>query len=107
MPTSNSRRSKFKCSSVPGYRFGDRALFFDPDSDPEQEISVWTRQRQGEIFRLNSTKRTLQRTKALLPALLGSRPWDSKRAAQPRAEKKCPVGRALSTGGSKPPPYGS
>ena len=34
--------------SAPGYWFGDRALNFDPDSDPEQEISVWTEQHQGE-----------------------------------------------------------
>ena len=34
--------------SAPGCHLGDRALLFDPDSDPEQEISVWTEQHQGE-----------------------------------------------------------
>ena len=52
-----------KPDSAPGCRFGDWALLFDPDSDPEQEISVWTGQHQGEItFRIplpKSTKWTL------------------------------------------------
>ena len=34
--------------SASGCRFGNRVLSFDPDSDPEQEISVWTGQHQGE-----------------------------------------------------------
>ena len=48
--------------SAPGYWFSNRVLFFDPDSDPEQEILVWTGQHQGEnTFRTprpNSTKWT-------------------------------------------------
>ncbi|MBP3479497.1 MAG: hypothetical protein J6K03_08475, partial [Oscillospiraceae bacterium] len=51
--------------SAPGCRFGERALLFDPDSDPEQEIAVWTGQHQGgNTFRIplpKSTKWTLQR----------------------------------------------
>ena len=60
MPSGNMARNT---ASAPGYRFGDRVLLFDPDSDPEQEISVWTEQHQGEnTFRIplpNSTKWTL------------------------------------------------
>ena len=56
--------------SAPGCRLGDRALTFDPDSDPEQEISVWTGQHQWEntarIPLPNSTKWTLQRRKNAL-----------------------------------------
>ena len=46
MPSGNMTR---KTVSAPGYWFGDRALTFDPDSDPEQEISVWTGQHQWDI----------------------------------------------------------
>ena len=45
MPSGNMTRNT---ASAPGYLFGNRALLFDPDSDPEQEISVWTGQHQGE-----------------------------------------------------------
>ena len=59
MPSGNMTE---KTDSAPGYWFGDRALVFDPDSDPEQEIAVWTGQHQGEnTFRIplpNSTKWT-------------------------------------------------
>ena len=50
-------------ASAPGYWFGNRALIFDPDYDPEPEKPVWTGQHQGEntsrIPLPNSTQRTL------------------------------------------------
>ena len=45
MPSGNMTRNT---DSVPGYRLGNRALPFDPDSDPEQEILVWTERHQRE-----------------------------------------------------------
>ena len=60
MPSGNMTRNT---ASAPDYWFGDQALAFDPDSDPEQEKPVWTGQHQGEnTFRIplpKSTKRTL------------------------------------------------
>ena len=57
-------------ASAPGYWFSGWALSFDPDSDPEQEISVWTLQHQGEntsrIPLPNSTKWTRSRPKNAL-----------------------------------------
>ena len=48
-----------KTDSASGCHLGDRALNFDPDSDPEQEISVWTEQHQGEnTFRIPLPKST-------------------------------------------------
>ena len=60
-----------KTDSAPGCRFGDWAFPFDPDSDPEQEISVWTEQHQWDISSElplpNSTKWTHSRQKNAQP----------------------------------------
>jgi len=61
------RQYDLKCRFSAWLLVGDRALAFDPDSDPEQEKLVWTGQHQGEnISRIplpKSTKWTHSRRK--------------------------------------------